>query len=135
MRVSPVSFKSLMVFTLPDDKPSLETPQLMQLSFEHNKNLQNYYLTDLVHYNEKIDGTVHNAAADFAEKLDEQYKEKLPKGSKKVMFTEADFYVNPRETQKRYFLTAATNEDEEKLHRVLSKSSAYYTVKFRNKMH
>ena len=135
MRVSPVSFKSLMVFTLPDDKPSLETPQLMQLSFEHNKNLQNYYLTDLVHYNEKIDGTVHNAAADFAEKLDEQYKEKLPKGSKKVMFTEADFYVNPRETQKIYFLTAATNEDEEKLHRVLSKSSAYYTVKFRNKMH
>ena len=135
MRVPPVSFKSLMVFTLSDDKPTLKVPQLMDLSFKHSPQLKNYVLTDLVHYNkEKIDGTVHNASADFAERLDEEYKNQLPKGSKKVIFTEADFYVNPRETQKRYFLTAATNEDEDRLHRILSKSSAFYTVKYRTKM-
>ena len=138
MRVPPVSFKSLMVFTLPSDKPKLEVPQLMELSFNHNQALKNYgyQLAPLVHYNkEKIDGTVHNAYADFAEKLDDEYEKQLPRGSKKVMFTEADFYVkNPRETEKRYFLTAATKEDEDKIHKILSKSAAYYTVKYRTKI-
>ena len=136
MRVSPVSFKSLMVFTLPSDKPQLQVPQLMELSFSHSQALKGYALSDLVHYDkEKIDGTVHNAYADFAERLDNEYEGQLPKGSKKVIFTEADFYVkNPRETEKRYFLTAATKEDEDRLHKILSKSAAYYTVKYRTKM-
>lgn len=136
MRVPPVSFKSLMVFTLPSNKPKLEVPQLMELSFKHSQALKGYSLGSLVHYDkEKVDGTVHNAYADFAEKLDNEYESQLPRGSKKVMFTEADFYVkNPRETEKRYFLTAATKEDEDKLHKILSKSSAYYTVKYRTKM-
>ena len=136
MRVPPVSFKSLMVFTLPSDKPKLEVPQLMELSFKHSQALKGYSLSNLVHYDkEKVDGTVHNAYADFAEKLDDEYESQLPRGSKKVIFTEADFYVkNPRETEKRYFLTAATKEDEDKLHKILSKSAAYYTVKYRTKM-
>lgn len=137
MRVSPVSFKSLMVFTLKGDKPSAGIPDIMAYTFQNNKNLKdnNYKLTTPVSYDkEKIDGTVHNAAADFATLLDKEYKKELPKGSKKVILTSADFYVNPRQTQKRYFLTAATNEDEEKIHKILSKSMAFFTVKFRPKM-
>ncbi len=135
MRVSPVAFKSLMVFTLKGDKPSAEVPQIMKYTFDNNNSLKDYNLTKLVPYNKgKIDGTVHNAAADFAGTLDSEYKGELPKGSKKVILTSADFYVNPRETQKRYFLTAATSEDEERLHKILSKSLAFFTVKFRPKM-
>ena len=84
-------------------------------------------------FSEKIDGTVHNAAKNFAENLDRLYKKELPKGSKRVKLTEVDFYVNPRETQKRYFLTAATNDDENKIHEILSQSSVFYTAKFNNK--
>lgn len=136
MRVSPVSFKSLMVFTLKGNKPSAGIPDIMAYTFQNNKSLRdNYSLTTPVHYDkDKIDGTVHNAAANFASLLDKEYKKELPKGSKKVILTSADFYVNPRDTQKRYFLTAATNEDEEKLHKILSKSLAFFTVKFRPKM-
>ncbi len=133
MNIRPVSFGSLMVFTLNDNKPKADIPTLMKTSFNNNKQLKQYTLTDTVCFSEKIDGTVHNAAKNFAENLDRLYKKELPKGSKRVKLTEVDFYVNPRETQKRYFLTAATNDDENKIHEILSQSSVFYTAKFNNK--
>ncbi len=134
MNIPPISFGSLMVFTLNDHKPKASIPQLLKISFDNNKSLRNYNLVDTFQkHDEVIDGTVHNAAQNFAEDLDRKYKSILPKGSKDVILTQAEFTINPRETQTRYFLTAATNDDEERLHNILSKSSVYYTAKFRNK--
>ncbi len=132
--IKPVSFGSLMVFTINDNRPKASIPQLMKISFNNNPALKTYTLTDTIEYTqEKIDGTVHNAAQNFAERLDKEYKNKLPKGSRRVILTEADFYVNPRDTQKKYFLTAATNDDEKKIHKALNKSSIFYVAKFREK--
>ncbi len=134
MTIRPVSFGSLMVFTLNDNKPKAPVPKLMKISFNNNKALKQYYLTDTVIYTkEKIDGTVHNASQNFAERLDKEYKNQLPRGSKKVILTEAEFYVNPRDTQKKYFLTAATDEDENRIHKALNKSVDFYIAKFRGK--
>ena len=133
MSIKPVSFGSLMVFTLNDDKPKAPVLNLVRTAFNNNPHLKKYNLTDTVTFCEKIDGTVHNASRNFAENLDKLYKDELPKGSKNVKLTEVDFYVNPRDTQKRYFLTAATDDDETKIHDILSKSSIFYTAKFRHK--
>ncbi len=131
MNIPRVSFGSLMVFTINDGKPKASVPQLVKIAFNNNPVIRNnYYLSDTVEFSEKIDGTVYKAADEFAERLDDEYSKQLPKGSKKVILTSADFYVNPRETEKRYFLTAATDDDEEKLHNILSKSSAFYVNKF-----
>ncbi len=134
MKTSPVSFGSLMCFTIKDGKPKASVPSLVQLAFQCNPRLSGYNLDkDIVVHKEKIDGTVHNAAADFCELLDEKYKAKLPKGSNRVIITEADFYVNPRDTEKRYFLTAATGDEENKILRTLGSSLNFYTVKLRGK--
>ena len=133
MKSSPVSFGSLMVFTIKDNKPKATIPVLMKASFSNNPKLTKYNLQDTFHHSEKIDGTVHNAAKKFAAQLDVQYKNRLPKGSSKVILTEADFYVNPHKTEKRYFITAATNDDEEKIHEELSSSSFFYSARFGNK--
>ncbi len=133
MNINPVSFKSLMVFTLNDGKPKAPVPFIMQTAFNNNSNLKEYNLTDTVSFSEDIDGTVHNAAMNFAERLDKLYKNELPKGSKKVKLTKVNFFVNPRETQERFFLTAATDEDEKKIHNILSKSDMFYSAKFRHK--
>ena len=134
MNIPPVSFGSLMVFTINDDKPKVSIPQLLKISFNNNRLLKNYNFVDTFEkYGEVIDGTVHNAAQNFAEDLDRKYKSILPKGSKDVILTQAEFTINPRETRTRYFLTAATNDDEERLHNILSKSSVFYTARFRNK--
>ncbi len=132
MNIPPVSFKSLMVFTLEDGKPTESIPNLMQTAFDYNPSLSNYSLQkDVFHFNDaKIDGTVNNAAKNFARRLDLKYKHLLPKGSKKVILTEADFYVSSKETKKRYFLTASTDNEEENIHNILSKSSDYYVAKF-----
>lgn len=133
MIIRPVSFGSLMVFTINDNRPKADVPTLMNISFNNNPSLKDYNLTDTVSFSEKIDGTVHNASSDFAKNLDKLYKSELPKGSKNVILTEVDFYVNPRETEKRYFLTAATDDDESKIHNILSKSNVFYSAKFNRK--
>ncbi len=130
MRLSPVSFGSLMVFSLNDKVQKHTLSPLMRVSFNNNKQLKKYQLEGPVYYPEKIDGTVHNAAKNFAELLDKKYEKELPKGSKKVILTEVDFYVNPTDTQKRYFLTAPSNE-EYKIHDSLSSSSLFYCAKFK----
>lgn len=131
MQINPLSFKSLMVFTLEDNKPKAPIPLLMKAAFDNNPKLSSYLLTDVVEFNDdKIDGTVHNASKNFAKRLDVKYKKQLPKDSKKVILTEANFHVNAHETKKRYFLTASTNDKEEELHNILSKSAEYYVAKF-----
>ena len=135
MKTSPVSFGSLMCFTINDGKPKASVPEMVNMAFMCNPKLSGYNLDkDVIEFKtEIIDGTVHNAAADFCEKLDKLYKKMLPKGSNRVVLTEAEFYVNPRETQKRYFLTAPTAEDETKILRTLGVSNDFYTAKFREK--
>ena len=134
MKTNPVSFKSLLVFTIKDGKPKAPVPDLIRASFNNNDFLKQYHLEkDIAVFKEKIDGTVYNANSDFCQRLDEKYKNMLPKGSKKVIITEADFYINPKDTEKRYFLTAATNEDENKIHSKLGKSNLFYAAKFKPK--
>lgn len=135
MKTSPVSFGSLMCFTINDGKPKASIPSMLNIAFSCNPKLSGYNLEkDVVQFNEgAVDGTVHNAAADFCEKLDKKYKDMLPKGSNKVIITEADFYVNPRTTEKRYFLTAPCADDENKILKALGVSNNFYTAKFREK--
>lgn len=134
MKTNPVSFKSLLVFTINDGKPKAPVPELIRMSFKHNDILKNYSLDQFVRsHKEKIDGTVFNANSDFCEELDRKYRMLLPKGSKKVIMTEADFLINPKDTQKRYFLTAATAEDEERILKTLGKSNHFYAARFKIK--
>lgn len=133
MKSAPISFGSLMVFTIKDNKPKAPIPALVKTSFLNNPKLAKYKLQDTFHHSTKVDGTVHNAAKKFAEELDKKYKDKLQKGSSRVILTEADFFVNPHKTEKRYFITAATNDDEEKIHDELSSSYFFYCAKFGDK--
>lgn len=129
MAIRPVSFGSLMVFTLKDGKPKADVPTLVKTAFNNNSHLRGYQLQDGFTYQEKIDGTIHNAAKNFADILDKQYKSQLPKGSKRVNLTEAEFSVSPRKTEKRYFLSAA-REEENTLLKILNQGSTLYAAKF-----
>ena len=135
MKTSPVSFGSLMCFTINDGKPKASIPSMLNIAFMCNSKLSGYDLQkDVFQYQgEAVDGTVHNAAANFCEKLDYIHKDKLPKGSNKVFITEAEFYVNPRDTEKRYFITAPTADDENRILKALGSSNNFYTAKFREK--
>ncbi len=143
MRISPVSFGSLFVFTLKDNKKksagqeSEIIPQLMKVSFNNNPSLKKYELQDLRTYSKKLDGTVYNAASNLATELDLKYQKQLPRGSNKVILTAADFYINPHNpelgTEKKYFLTAATTRDEKKIHKALSKSTVFYVERYGTK--
>ena len=136
MNVSPVSFGSLMCFTIKDGKPKAPVPMLVKAAFNNNdiiKNKYKYKLDNNVteYTKEKIDGTVFNASANFCNELDKLYKNILPKGSKRVIMTSADFFINPTQTEKRYFITAATASDEEKIFRTLNKNNTnFYVAKF-----
>lgn len=135
MNVSPVSFKSLLCFTIDDNKPKGMLPAMIKTAFAYNPQLKGYKLDpNIVHHDEKIDGTVHNAHANICDDLDKKYADILPKGSNKVILTEVDVYVNPRDTVKRYYLTAATSEDERKiLYSSFANSKDFYVAKFREK--
>ena len=150
MNISPVSFGSLMVGRTP--KPGNQAPikELVALSFPEsngdggNPMLRNYRFDDKTHCptrdaknnlieEQTPDGTVFNAFKNYALKLDDLYRKKLDafkNNPQKVIFTEVDFYISPRKTEKRYFLTAATEEDEIKIHKVISESRDYLTLKW-----
>ena len=130
MNISPVSFGSLMCFTLPDGKPKAPVPVFLKTAFKNNPSLKKYNLKIDEYKGETIDGTVYNAASDFCCKLDDMYKGQLPKGCRRVILTQANFYVAPNKTEKRFFLTAATAADEEKILRTLSKGNTLYVSKF-----
>lgn len=151
MRTSPVSFGSLMVGRLYQPGHHLPLKDEISLSFpDSNGNgghvaLRNYNLCDKTYTPTRNedgslrdmpncsiysthDGTVYNAFKNYALKLDDEYRKNLDlfrDNPQKVIFTEVDFYVSPRQTEKRYFLTAATADDEAKIHSVLSQGSRY----------
>ncbi len=134
MKISPVSFKSIMVFTLNDGKPKAPVMDLVRTAFEYNPALQSYSLDkDNFVFEDKVNGAAYNASTNFTKFLDRKYSDLLPKGSNRVIATEADFYSNTRDHEKRYFLTAATKEDEERIHKCLSKSKIFYAARFSNK--
>ncbi len=133
MNISPVSFGSLLVCHIKDGKSHAPIPNLVKLSFNHNKSLNRYTLNPTKEYPEEIDGTIHNANKIFAKKLDEEYSKYLPKGSKNVYITEVKASINPRESETRYFITAATNKDEKRIHEVLSKSNQFIVGKFNDR--
>ena len=133
MKTSPVSFGSLMCFTINNGQPKLAIPRMLQTAFAHNDKLSGYTLEeDIFEFKEDVDGTVHNAAADFCDKLDVLHKNDL-KGTKNVKITRAEFYTSPLCKEPRYFITAPTAEDENKILRALGVSKDFYTVRFREK--
>ncbi len=131
MNISPVSFGSLMVCHIKDNKPHAPIPALVEVSFLNNQSLKKYSLQPTRVYPEIIDGTINNANKKFAMELDNKYKKELPKHSKDVILTEVDAYINPKDTEKRYFITAATEDDEKKIHKYLSQTSGFLTAKFK----
>lgn len=134
MNISPVSFKSLLCFTINDKKPKGELPTLIKTAFSYNKDLKGYKLVEKPLYEDTIDGTVHNAHANLCEDLDKKYAHFLPKGSKQVFLTPVDMYVSPTKIEKRYYLTAATNDDEQKiLYSSFANSRDFFVAKFRDK--
>ena len=130
MSVRPVSFKSIMVFTINDGKPKADVPSLVKTTFNYNKQLKKYNLQDTFVHKDKPDGTIFNATKNFAIDLDKMYRPAMIKADKKVFLTETDFFVSPRKTEKRYFLTAPTNEEELEILNVLNKGAVLYAVKF-----
>lgn len=130
MAIRPVSFGSLMVFTIKDGKPKADVPTLVKTAFNNNSQLKGYQLKDGFRHYGEVDGTIHNAAKNCASDLDQRYQYSFSKGSKQVNLTEADFSVSPTKTEKRYFLTAATKEEENALLKILSQSSTLYVAKF-----
>ena len=134
MNVSPVSFKSLFCFTINDKRPKGELPLMIKTAFSYNKELKGYKLVEKPLYDEKIDGTVHNAHANMCDELDKKYASLLPKGSKQVFLTPVDVFETPTKEVRRYYLTAATNEDENKiLYSSFANSRDFFVAKFRDK--
>ncbi len=128
MAIRPVSFGSLMVFTLKDGKPKADVPTYVRTAFKNNEQLKGYELKEGYKYEDEIDGTVHNAAKNFAITLDQRYAKDIK--PKQVNLTQAEFSVSPRKTETRYFLTASTREEEAALLKILSKGSTLYVAKF-----
>lgn len=132
MNISPVSFGSLMCFTLQDGKPKAPVPVFLKTAFKNNPSLKKYNLDkDITKFDkETIDGTVPNAASDFCYRLDDMYKGRLPKGCKRVILTQANFMGQDGKIEKRFFLTAATANDEEKILKTLAQGNTLYVSKF-----
>lgn len=130
MRVSNVSFGSFMVFQINDGDAHASIPALVRASFNNNPALQSYNLKDTFHHNELMDGTTHNAISDFCDYLDKKYRKILPKKSKNVFLTEAEFSKNPWESGKKYFITAADYKTEKQIFNTLNKSQYLHAVKY-----
>lgn len=131
MSIRPISFKSLQVFTMPG-APTAPIPELIKATFKYNKDLKDYELSDLFEYQgEEMDGTIHNATKDFAAYLDKKFQNVIPQNSKQVKFSEGVFTINPRDTEKRYFLTTSGWKEEKKLLNILNKGGILIAVAFK----
>ncbi len=155
MRVNPVSFRSLQVFTLQSGKPKAPVPQLIKLAFDRNPELNGtapqsglrtllgfvptkYKLVDgtdefiAKDISEAQDGTVHEAYLQFARQLDDYYSKKMkPEDYDKVYLTKASFTKNPREMETRYFLTASSYRREGDINRILNNErGSLYSVSY-----
>jgi len=132
MSIRPISFKSLQVLTMPGT-PTAPIPDLIKATFRYNKDLSSAFVLnkDIFQHDEEMDGTIHNATKDFALFLDKKFKKDLPDGSKKVILSEGTFTINPRETEKRYFLTTSGWKEEKKLLNILNKGGVLIAVAFK----
>ena len=135
MKTPPVSFGSIMVFTLNDGRPKAPIPLLIRTAFLNNDALKKYQLLDdtYEYHGRPIDGLAHNITADFCKFLDREYAGMLPLSSNKVVLTEADFYTGPVKKQRKYFITAPTESDEKKIHMTLGKGLTLLSAKFGHK--
>lgn len=137
MRVSPVSFGSLMVVRM-KKRGTDHTPieDMLRLSFPDsngrggNKEFKSYRLSELRECGDE-DFTVYNATKDFAQKLDLKYQAELDKNPHKVILTKGSFQINPRgDKVEKIFLTAVNSTEEAKIHKVLCKSEDLIAVNF-----
>lgn len=137
--MKPVSFGSLMAFTTKDYniQGNAEHPMIRLLTFpfynnraSHELYKDEYVVRQKPAHPDVVNGTVHNAAQNFSRYLDEKYKDEFRVNNKLVFITEADFFDASGKTQKRFFLTAATAKDEEKIHKILCKSPDYLLARF-----
>ena len=134
MALKPVSFKSLQVFTIDDGRPKPRISDMIRIAFFNNPDLSRYNLQDTVYFTTgRQDATVDNAMQHFAEVLDEKFRSDLRRHPANVYLTETEFYVNPRDKEKRVFVTASSESDEKHILQVLGKGFTLFTAKFRPK--
>ena len=150
MKVSPVSFGTILVGRVPLPGNQLPVKDEISLCFPDsngdggNPALRNYRF-DSGYYcptrdengnlikDKAPDGTVYNSSQKSTILLDELYRKKLDvfkNNPQKVIFTEVDCFVNPKETKKKYFLTAASDVDEIKICKVLNQTKRLFALKW-----
>lgn len=123
------------------DKPGKQMPlrHEVSLSFPDSEGkgghpeLQGYEFKPYL-YKNTYDSTQWNANKKFAKTLNNLYRKQLKsfkENPKRVIFTEVDAYVNPVKTEKKYFLTAASDSEEAKLHKILCESKRYYVARWK----
>ena len=130
--MKPVSFGSLMAFTVKNNNNYL--PQMLNNSFtspttSHRLD-RNYVLVERPHAGDVYDGTAFNATKNIANRLDNEYKKDFHVNPRKVFLTPVKISDRSGEIQTRYFITAATQEDEDIIHNSLSGTSQFLVAKF-----
>lgn len=136
MKISPVSFGSLLCFPMPGAMDTETVDNMLWAAFKNNPKLSGYDLQDDVFEyrtpnNEPIDGSVQNALGDFSDKLDSIHKDKLIPGSNKVIISRANFtdMNDKRMVRENYFITAPTSKDEDKILQALQDTNLFLTVR------
>ncbi len=128
----PVSFGSLMAFTVKNNNNYI--PQMLNNSFtsqttNHHLN-EKYVLVEKPLEKDVYDGTAFNATKNVANKLDNKYKDDFYVNPRKVFLTPVKISDRSGEIQTRYFITAATQEDEDTIHNSLSGTNQFLVAKF-----
>lgn len=130
--MKPVSFGSLMAFTVKHNNNYL--PQMLKASFEstttaHHLN-EKYVLVEKPLEKDVYDGTAFNATKNVANKLDNKYNKDFDVNPRKVFLTPVKISDRSGAIQTRYFITAATQEDEDTIHNSLSGTNQFLVAKF-----
>lgn len=136
MKISPVSFGSLLCFPMPGAMDTETVDNMLWAAFKNNPKLSGYDLQDDVYEHqtetgEPIDGSIQNALGDFCDKLDIIHKEELAPGSNKVRISRANFtdMNDKRVVRENYFITAPTSKDEDKILQALQDTNLFLTVR------
>lgn len=130
--MKPVSFGSLMAFTVKHNNNYLS--EMLKASFTspttaHHLN-EKYVLVEKPLERDVYDGTAFNATKNVANKLDNKYKEDFRVNPRKVFLTPVKISDRSGAIQTRYFITAATQEDEDTIHNSLSGTNQFLVAKF-----
>ena len=134
MKISPVSFGSIMLFQLKDGRPKIDIPTIMETAFQRNNALIGYNLSEIqIIDDDRIDYSINNSSAVFSENLDNRYREELDKYHDRIFFSEANFVYTPKNVEKRYFITAHNDEEERYLQSIFQLDRSLYAVRcFKN---